>query len=57
VSVYSLIAVAREAAPLMTNGGGIVTLTYYGRGESGAQVQRDGRGEGSVGGDGAVPGE
>jgi enoyl-[acyl-carrier protein] reductase I len=30
VSVYSLIAVARAAVPLMTNGGGIVTLTYYG---------------------------
>ena len=30
VSVYSLIAVARTAAPLMSNGGGIVTLTYYG---------------------------
>jgi enoyl-[acyl-carrier protein] reductase I len=30
VSVYSLIAVARAAAPLMTNGSGIVTLTYYG---------------------------
>jgi len=30
VSVYSLIAVARAAAPLMSNGGGIVTLTYYG---------------------------
>ena len=30
VSVYSLIAVAREAAPLMTPGGGIVTMTYYG---------------------------
>ena len=30
VSVYSLIAVARAAAPLMTAGGGIVTLTYYG---------------------------
>ena len=30
VSVYSLIAVAREAAPLMTNGGGIVTMSYYG---------------------------
>jgi enoyl-[acyl-carrier protein] reductase I len=30
VSVYSLIAVARAAAPLMTNGGGMVTLTYYG---------------------------
>ncbi len=30
VSVYSLIAVARAAAPLMPAGGGIVTLTYYG---------------------------
>jgi len=30
VSVYSLIAVARAAAPMMTEGGGIVTLTYYG---------------------------
>jgi enoyl-[acyl-carrier protein] reductase I len=30
VSVYSLIAVARAAAPLMSDGGGIVTLTYYG---------------------------
>lgn len=30
ISVYSLIAVARGAAPLMSEGGGIVTLTYYG---------------------------
>src|SRR5438445_7603002 len=30
ISVYSLIAVSRSAAPLMTAGGGIVTLTYYG---------------------------
>jgi enoyl-[acyl-carrier protein] reductase I len=30
ISVYSLVAVARAAAPLMTSGGGIVTLTYYG---------------------------
>jgi enoyl-[acyl-carrier protein] reductase I len=30
VSVYSLIAVSRAVAPLMTSGGGIVTLTYYG---------------------------
>src|SRR3989442_5825877 len=30
VSVYSLIAVARAAAALMTAGGGIVTMTYYG---------------------------
>jgi enoyl-[acyl-carrier protein] reductase I len=30
VSVYSLIALARGAAPLMTDGGSILTLTYYG---------------------------
>src|SRR5438270_10808196 len=30
VSVYSLIAVSRAAAPLMTEGGSIMTLTYYG---------------------------
>jgi enoyl-[acyl-carrier protein] reductase I len=30
ISVYSLIALSRAAAPLMTTGGGIVTLTYYG---------------------------
>jgi enoyl-[acyl-carrier protein] reductase I len=29
VSVYSLIAVSRAAAPLMTEGGSIITLTYY----------------------------
>jgi enoyl-[acyl-carrier protein] reductase I len=30
VSVYSLIALARGAAPLMTEGGSILTMTYYG---------------------------
>jgi len=30
ISVYSLIALARGAAPLMTEGGSIITLTYYG---------------------------
>jgi enoyl-[acyl-carrier protein] reductase I len=30
VSVYSLIAVSRTAVPLMTEGGSILTLTYYG---------------------------
>jgi enoyl-[acyl-carrier protein] reductase I len=30
ISVYSLIAVSRGALALMTSGGGIVTLTYYG---------------------------
>ena len=30
VSAYSLVALARAAAPLMTDGGSIITLTYYG---------------------------
>ena len=30
ISVYSLIALARAAAPLMPEGGSILTLTYYG---------------------------
>lgn len=30
VSAYSLIALARQAAPLMTNGGSIVGMSYYG---------------------------
>lgn len=29
-SAYSLVALARRAAPLMTSGGSILTLTYYG---------------------------
>ena len=30
ISAYSLVAAAKRAAPLMTGGGSIVTLTYYG---------------------------
>jgi enoyl-[acyl-carrier protein] reductase I len=30
ISAYSLIALAREAAPLMTDGGSIVAMTYHG---------------------------
>ena len=30
ISVYSLIALSRGAAPLMTEGGSIITMTYYG---------------------------
>lgn len=30
ISVYSLIVLARSAAPLMTGGGSLLTLTYYG---------------------------
>jgi len=30
ISAYSLVALAREVAPLMTNGGSILSMTYYG---------------------------
>jgi enoyl-[acyl-carrier protein] reductase I len=30
ISAYSLVALARSAAPMMTNGGSIVAMTYYG---------------------------
>ncbi|MBZ5542010.1 MAG: enoyl-ACP reductase [Acidobacteriia bacterium] len=30
ISVYSLVAVTRGAAPLMTAGGSVITMTYYG---------------------------
>lgn len=30
ISAYSLVAISRAAAPLMTDGGSIVTLSYYG---------------------------
>ena len=30
ISAYSLVAVSQRAAPLMTNGGSIMTLSYYG---------------------------
>ena len=30
ISAYSLLGLAREAAPLMTNGGSIVAMSYYG---------------------------
>ena len=30
ISAYSLVALAREAEPMMTNGGSIIAMTYYG---------------------------
>src|SRR2546430_8155771 len=33
ISAYSLVALAREASLLMTNGGSIVSMTYYGSGK------------------------
>src|SRR2546430_3198850 len=33
ISAYSLVALAREVSPFMTNGGSIVAMTYYGSGK------------------------
>jgi len=38
ISAYSLVALAREAAPLMTNGGSILAMTTTGREKSGAAL-------------------
>ena len=48
VSVYSLIAVSRAAAPLMEDGGSIITMTYYGAEKGCAALQRHGRGQGGA---------
>ena len=45
VSAYSLVALAREAAALMTDGGSIVAMTYYGSEKVCTSLQRDGRGQ------------
>src|SRR2546421_7922662 len=47
VSAYSLVALAREAAPLMTNGGSIVAMTYYGSGKKVPPFNLMGGAEGS----------
>src|SRR6202165_6183146 len=49
ISAYSLVALAREVAPLMTNGGRILAMTYYGSGKRGAHLNTVGVGEKSVG--------
>src|ERR1700694_6203013 len=49
ISAYSLVALARETAPLMTNGGSIVAMTHYGSGKRGAHLNTVGVGEKSVG--------
>ena len=46
VSAYSLVALARAAAPLMTDGGSIVGHELLRRGKSRAALQRHGRGQG-----------
>ncbi len=51
ISVYSLVALSRRAAPLMDKrgGGSIVTLSYLGGRARLHQLQRDGRGQGGAG--------
>ena len=48
ISCYSFTAVAQRAEKLMTNGGSLLTLTYFGVGEGDAALQRHGRGEGGA---------
>src|SRR5256885_10794954 len=45
VSAYSLVALAREAAPLMTNGGSILAMTYYGSAKRGTPPKPGGWGK------------
>jgi enoyl-[acyl-carrier protein] reductase I len=54
ISVYSLTAVAKRAETLMTDGGSILTLTYYGAEKGDAALQRDGRRQGRAGGQRAL---
>ncbi len=54
VSAYSLVGVARAAAPLMTNWRFDHDLDLSRFHASGAELQRDGRGEGGSGGGGSL---
>ena len=57
VSAYSLVAVARAVAPVMTEGGSLSTLTYRGLHARDHELQRDGRGQGLARSRRALPGE
>ena len=56
VSAYSLVALAREARPLMSEGGADPDALLLRRREGGHQLQRHGRGQGVPGGLRALPG-
>ena len=55
ISAYSLVALARGAKPLMTNGGSILTLTYLGAARVLVELQRHGRRESRARGHGPLP--
>ena len=57
VSAYSLVAVARAAAPAMTAGGSHQHVDLPGFDARGAELQRDGRGQSFARSLGAVPGQ
>ena len=57
ISCYSLIDLCRRAAPLMPQGGSVVTLTFQGSRAGHALLQRDGGGQGRAGGGGALSGQ
>ena len=54
ISCYSLTAIAQRAEKLLTDGGSILTLTYYGAEKVDAALQRDGRREGGAGSERAL---
>ena len=56
ISCHSFVRMARLAVPLMTKGGTLLAMTYYGSNKSRSHVQRHGSGEGGVGGVRALPG-
>ena len=56
ISAYSLVGVSRAARPLMTDGGSIMTLTYYGAEKVVPKIQRDGRRQGRTGSQCSLPG-
>ncbi len=55
ISVYSFTAVAQRAEKLMTDGGSMLTMTYYGAEKVMPQLQRHGRCQGCARGEREVP--
>ena len=56
ISCYSFTELCRRAAPLMADGGSLLTLTYAGSRAGHAALQRHGRRQGGAGGERALSG-